>query len=154
MSTSSSPVYQDGQMVGFRGVVADITRRKQVEEALQESEARWRSLVNHAPDLVLTVDRTGRIQFINQMFDAYGRKPDEVLGTLAADYAEPEHREDVMSIIDRVFETGQSASFEAPAQSTDGRLLWFHSRVGPLFKEGEVSAVMLITRDITEQKQI
>jgi len=54
-------VYKDGTIVGFQGVLVDITGRKQAEEALQLSEKKYRTLVESSPDGILSVDPQGCI---------------------------------------------------------------------------------------------
>jgi PAS domain S-box-containing protein len=55
------PVYKDVTIVGFQGVLVDITGRKQAEEALQLSEKKYRTLVESSPDGILSVDPQGCI---------------------------------------------------------------------------------------------
>jgi PAS domain S-box-containing protein len=55
----------DGSILGYQGIIRDITRRKQTEEALRESEEKWRSLAGTSPCIILTVQRDGTIQFLN-----------------------------------------------------------------------------------------
>jgi hypothetical protein len=55
------PVYKDGKIVGFQGVLVDITGRKRAEEALQLSEKKYRTLVDSSPDGILSVDPQGGI---------------------------------------------------------------------------------------------
>lgn len=50
------PLYSDGSIVGFQGVLVDITGRKQAEEALQLSEKKYRTLVESSPDGIVSVD--------------------------------------------------------------------------------------------------
>jgi len=55
------PVHRDGRIVGFQGVLVDVSRRRQAEEALQLSEKKYRTLVESSPDGVLSVDSKGYI---------------------------------------------------------------------------------------------
>jgi len=55
------PVYKDGSIVGFQGVLVDITGRKQAEGALQLSEKKYRTLVESSPDGIISVDPQGCI---------------------------------------------------------------------------------------------
>jgi len=60
------PVYKDGCVVGFQGVLVDITRQKQAEQALELSEKKYRTLVESSPDGILSVDAHKRIVECNE----------------------------------------------------------------------------------------
>ncbi len=128
----------------------DITNCDKVEEALKISEERWRSLVTYAPDIILTVDKEGRITFINHT--PSGISVDDATGTNAIDYVAPEHRELVRNSIRRVFATGTSDCYEICARSPEDKESWYSTRLGLIKHNGNVEAVVLITRDITEVK--
>ncbi|HID87609.1 MAG TPA: PAS domain S-box protein [Anaerolineae bacterium] len=129
----------------------EIAERQQVEEALRESEARWRSLVENAPDIILTVDREGRILFTNR--PPAGLTREEALGTNVLDYVVGEHRGTVRQSIQRVFQTGELDYFEIAMRGLFDTIYWYATRVGPVKRDGEVVAAMLVTRDITERKR-
>ncbi|MDH5769092.1 MAG: PAS domain S-box protein, partial [Nitrospirota bacterium] len=66
---SSRPVYKEGRATGLRGVLIDITERKRIEEALKESESRFRSLFDLSPQAIaLTEVETGKIVDVNDKF--------------------------------------------------------------------------------------
>ncbi len=63
------------------GVVQDITERKQVEQALAESEERYRTVAETASDAILSIDENSTILFANSATtDVFGYKPEELVG--------------------------------------------------------------------------
>jgi PAS domain S-box-containing protein len=144
-----------GEFLGVVAFVRDISERVRAEQALRESEERWRSLVQYAPDLIITVDRAGDILFINRAPAGTDLAVDDILGTNAVDYALPEHRDGLLEAIESVFERGESAYCEVAAPSpADSSVVWFAVHAGPLRYNEKVVAALLLARDITERRQI
>jgi PAS domain S-box-containing protein len=70
-----------GAPVHFRTYIQDITERKQREQALRQSEERYRTLAETATDVILTIDQTSTILFVNGAVEkAFGYTPAEIVG--------------------------------------------------------------------------
>jgi PAS domain-containing protein len=82
----------------------DITKRKQFEEALRESESNWRSLIETSPDHILMLDADLNIQFAN--FASPGLTIEELIGTPLYTYVDKERQDEVKAILEGVLETG------------------------------------------------
>ena len=142
----------EGRLLEFQAVGRDITERKRVEAMLRESEANWRSLVENIPDVILTIDRDGKVLFINRTFSK-SIKPEQAIGTTIYKYVDAEHHENIRNTIEHVFTTGQHGKYEATAIRTNGEVVWYSTHVGPIKQNDKVVALTLITSDITDRKQ-
>lgn len=125
--------------------------RKQLGVQLRDSEARWRSLVENAADLVLTIDREGTVLFMNHT--PPGLTVREVIGKSVYNYIEPEHWDMVKAAVAGVFSTGNPDQYEIWARGPHNTLAWYSTRVAPVIKDGVVTAVSVIARDITESRR-
>lgn len=115
-------------------------------------EARWRALVEDAPEHVLIVERDGIISFINHAVSPAG--PEDVVGRSVFQLIPREFRERARRIIQSVFQSGQSVHDELIALGPPAAQTWFSNRVSPV-KEGErVVAAAIVSRDVTRQKNV
>ncbi len=71
------------------------------------AETQWRSLLENAPDVIVTLDRLGRILFANRTHP--GLAPEALIGASALELVAPEDRERAAACLARVFETGSPA---------------------------------------------
>jgi PAS domain S-box-containing protein len=137
------------------GIIAEAIskeeERKKADDELRESEEKWRSLVENAPNIILIVDREGIIQFINRTIP--GIKIKDAVGKHHLDYVEPEYREVVEKIINNVFQKGEAGTYEIRGTGPRGSVSWYEAQVGPIRRDDEVVAATIITTDITERKQ-
>ncbi|MFC2056460.1 PAS domain S-box protein [Chloroflexota bacterium] len=143
-------VVWDGE-TRFQSLYLDITERKQEEEALKESEEKWRSLGENAPNVIMLVDHDRKIQSINHV--VAGVAIEDVLGKSIYGYIQPEDREDVRKVIDRVFRTGKPDTYESMVVVSGREDAWYETRVGPLKHDGQITGVIQIASDVTNRKQ-
>ncbi|MBN2182354.1 MAG: CBS domain-containing protein [Sedimentisphaerales bacterium] len=146
-----------GELNGYQGIVYDITEKKELsafrraEEALRESEKKWRLLAENVPDVILSVRKDGRIQFINRAITGFD--VNDVIGKTIYEYIPPEHHQKVGEAIERVFLTKKSESYEIGAPGEHGANTVWETRVVPVMVEGRVEVVNLISTDITERME-
>ncbi len=134
---------------GILGVLRDIGSRKAIEKQVLESEARIRSILQTAPDSIMTVDRAGKILFINRAQPPL--VPAELIGRSCYDYVLPEARHRVAAALERVFTQRLPDEYEVRALSGgDG---WWSVRAGPLIQGDEVVAATLCATDVSARRR-
>jgi PAS domain S-box-containing protein len=141
---------RQGQLVRVVGSVRDITENRRIADALQASEAKWRSLVENAPDVITVVDPEGTIQFMNRAWP--GVADETSLGSNLFTRLPEEQREPARAAIQEVARTGQPRRFELTYFAAGGKRTWYGNRVGPIRSSEEIAALVIITTDITARK--
>jgi PAS domain S-box-containing protein len=150
---------KNGTPVAITGYAQDITERKQAEEALHESEERFRTLFEQAAVGVALLEiKTGRYKDINQKYcDFLGYTREEMLNFTFQDVTYPddvnENSENNASLL-----AGKIREFSIEKRyiRKDGSIVWGHLTASRLWAPGEVPAVYLhiaVVQDITERKQ-
>ncbi len=134
------------------GTIIDITKHKQVEDALRRSEDKFRALIENTPDTVMMIDCRGTLQFINKTVPGFTME--QVLGTSIYDYILPEYQALTKKAIAQVFQTGQPQSLELRGYGPEKSIVWYEAVIGPIKQDGKIIAVVKIARDITERKQL
>ena len=126
---------------------------EETDRQSNQTERRWRSVVENVPETILTISRDRRIDFINRTQDAL--EPELVVGRHYSEFVPESERPRVASHIESVFQTGQPTSYETQAHQPDGKLLGLYScQVGPIWHEEQVESVVIIASNITERRQL
>jgi two-component system sensor histidine kinase/response regulator len=132
----------------------EFLERKKAEEALRESEERYRSLLEASPDPIVVYDIEGRATYANPAFtQTFGWSHDEVLGQ-RIDFVPQENWPETKDAIERILQDEKIQSFETRRFTKDGKLLDFQLG-SSLFKDryGKPVGNIVILRDATERKQ-
>ncbi|MFB2833274.1 PAS domain S-box protein [Floridanema evergladense] len=133
-------------------LLQEIHDRKRIENALRESEAKWRSLVENAPSFVLMIDREGKFLFINRVLPEFSMET--IIGESFYDYVLPEYQSIQKAAVERVFLSGEATTFEVLGYKDAQRnLAWYETRIAPIWQDGEISAAIVISNDINNRKQ-
>jgi len=99
----------EGNPIGFRSVSRDVTERRQMEEALRESEERFRSVAQTAAEGIINIDSDGNVVFWNKAAEIiFGYSTDEMIGRSLALVMPERFREAHQRGMRRVASTGES----------------------------------------------
>ena len=134
----------------------DITDRKQVEEAMRESEERYRTVVENASDIVFRLDETGHITFVNPAaLRIMGYEEKEIIGRHYPTFIRSDMQEEAMKFFGRQFVKGIPNTYsEYPVIVKDGREIWLGQNTQLIFQDGKVIAFQAVARDITDRKRM
>lgn len=106
---SGSPIISNGQIIAIISVARDITDRKLTEDALRESEEKFRKILEDMEDVYFEVDITGMITFVNpSSCKKSGYTKEELLGMSFKQISVPDGIGQVMKYFGEIFQTGQT----------------------------------------------
>jgi PAS domain S-box-containing protein len=148
-------VFMQGRRGGVDIFMRDITERKQAEEALRESEEKYRSIVETANEGIIIVDAESRIIYVNDKFaDLLGYPPDELIGTSSIDFFDKEYVAPALEEREQRRHRGARASYESRFIRKDGQSLWALVNSSPVLdKTGKFAGSLGMVTDITERRQ-
>jgi len=133
---------------------AAIGGRRRVEEALQQSERRYRELFENATLMVYTADPHGRFTSLNKLGETItGYTREEVLGVSLADLAAPAHVELVRRMIARQAVEEAPIVYEPEIMAKDGRTVALEVSTRLITEAGKAIGVQGMARDITKRRQ-
>ncbi|HTU09805.1 MAG TPA: PAS domain-containing protein [Allosphingosinicella sp.] len=150
----AQPVRDDeGAIVRWYGTCTDIHDRKVAEEALTESEARFRDMADSAPSPVWVTNAHG-IEFVNRAFEEIaGRPAAELTGETWLAMIDPEDLPAVLDLRTRAWQTGADYGYDARFRHADGTVHWMKVSCRPRLDEhGAVIGYVGLAVDITDAK--
>jgi len=139
----------------FQAVIQDITQRKQSEHALRASEEKYRSLIDHIPDVVWTADSNGDLIYISgNAAKVLGYDPEELLGgQLWLNRIHPEDAARVGQAYQKLFSAGEKFDVEYRICRKDGGWIWLHNRALSTRPHEGIMCADGIFLDITQRRQ-
>ncbi|MFQ5823476.1 MAG: PAS domain S-box protein [bacterium] len=157
------PIEICGKAIAYKGRIAsviairDITEQKRVEEALRNSEERFRDLFDNAPDIYIILDPQGTVLDFNQRgLNKLGYQVKEIIGKPITDFKHPEDIAKVEAVITNIHKSGTPPkNIEVRFIHKNGDALWVSNEFSLLkSEEGELKAIRVVCRDITENKRL
>jgi len=145
----SKPLRQPDGSIVWHGVMIDVSAEVLARHALVESEARWRSLVEHLPEVVLIADRDGTVRYTNRA------EVDEEARALIGrglDLIVAEHRERMRLALEEAWNSNQHVDCEFQIERAGG-ISWYSSRIAPILHEGQPVSLIVVARNISDRKQ-
>jgi PAS domain S-box-containing protein len=134
--------------------IRQAVKRRRAEEALRESEERYRNLVELSPD-ALILQRAGVITYANAAaLDLFGAPyPEELVGKKSLDLAHPDYRGVVEGRMRELLETGYLAPYEVKIVRLDGGVIDAETTGSLIYRDG-VPFSQIMIRDVTERKKV
>jgi two-component system, cell cycle sensor histidine kinase and response regulator CckA len=144
-----------GDQSFIQAMVRDITERKRVEEALRESEERFRSLIQSSYDIIVILDQNGLITYESPSMEQILRYPaGEMIGKNPMDYMHPEDMGEVVKALAEVFEdVNPGIPSEFRFKRADGTWVYLEAIGNNLIDYAGINGVVITARDITERKK-
>jgi diguanylate cyclase (GGDEF)-like protein/PAS domain S-box-containing protein len=157
--TNGMPILDEKRnLKGYRGVDKDITERRKSQEALKESEARFRAISNTAADAILLMDSEGKISYWNPAAEKiFGYSSDETLGKDLHSFLSPKrYHEDASKGFEKFKKTGQGPAIgntlEFSAIKKDGTEFPIEVSTSAIQINGKWCSVGIV-RDISDRKR-
>lgn len=155
----ASPVMhpKTGKLMKVYGALKDVSRRKLYEEALTESERRYRQVMETATDMISTHTPSGTYIYVSPACRTLlGYEPDELIGRSAYDLFHPDDLGQIHNSHRTIMDKPVAYQVQYRIRKKDGSYVWFETSSSMLHdkKSGEPIQITAISRDISHRKRI
>jgi PAS domain S-box-containing protein len=157
VEVSTKAVEDNGKVEAFLCILRDISERKRAEEALQESEERFRTLIENISDAIMVLEWDGTIRYDSPSIRrVLSYEPQELVGTNIFELIHPEDRERAREALGPSFidVLGAQVPLDLRMRHKDGSFGIMEGLVQNLLGDPKVQGILANYRDITERKSI
>ena len=155
VETDGSLIYREGTPCAILGVARDITDRKKAEEALRQSEQRYRSLVDTAMDVIFSLSTEGIFQWLNPAFETItGWSRAEWLGKSFETIIHPDDLSFAIKLFQGILQGEKAPIYELRILSKTGQYLTGQFTSNLQTQDGEIFEILGIARDISALKRV
>ncbi|MGP4042011.1 PAS domain S-box protein [Gracilibacillus sp. D59] len=150
-----TPLILDDKVEGFYAIFHDMTKEKESEKKLQESEERFRIIAENAHDLIVLLNHQGRIIYASPSFKRIvGFSQDEYLDKIFLHNIHPEDQESLHELVTGSIKEGKPFSVQNRHYTNQQSYIWVEANGTPVFDEqGNFKHMVVLARDITIQKE-
>jgi PAS domain S-box-containing protein len=156
VEVSVSPVRDSGgRIIGASKLARDVGEYLRVQQAVRESEERFRTLAENISQFAWMAEPDGHIFWFNKRwYEFTGFSDDDSMDGQGRQVVHPDHRESVVDTYNRAIAAGEDYEDTFPMRAKDGEYYWFLSRAKPIRNEGgEIVRWFGTNTDITEQRE-
>ncbi len=143
------------ELLYLDGVILDITKQRQVEQALQASAAQLRLTTDTLPALIAYVDNQQHYQFVNKTYELwYGIAKKDIIGNAICDLLDEDLYQQVRPAIEQAL-SGKRTTIETKIKFKDKVTRYVSETYIPnINAEGEVNGFFFLGSDVSEQKEM
>jgi len=154
-----APILDEGRVVGLQGVVRDLSKRREIEKSLHDTEEKFRGIAERSFDGIFTADAKGVYTYVSPSFaKLFGLDPSEMTGKsiLERAHLRLESEPDQSRFLETFKEVLSGKAVEASEfeiMGGDGSRVFVEANASPVFGGGKIVGVQAVVRDITKRRQ-
>ena len=138
----------------FTAFLRDISERKAIEEAVAESEERYRSLVQNSRDALAIVDASAQVRYLTpSVKEILGYEVEELIGTTGFEFVHEEDLPIAVGALETLLaDPSRVASFEIRARKKSGEWIWLELRLTNRLSDPAIQGLVVNYHDITHRR--